>query len=236
MLSGLRKILGGWLGQSLPVAPILLALALGLNLWQHSTVSDLREWQQATLRSLAQAVDQHDARGALKPVRASDAQGHIAALGRLKADYGATREKARADDAEHVLMAERQTADINRKGQNDYLDRIGRIRADAASLLASAAGGPAAGGLRTGRGTAAGGGRDGGTAAVPVLSDAGPGADEASGPDGFSASVACGSMTIAERLLASEQAIQLDQLISGIEAFAAADRNLRGKPDGDAAQ
>lgn len=43
-------------------------------------------------------------------------------------------------------------------------------------------------------------------------------------------------MTVAERLLASEQAIQLDQLISGIEAFAAADRNLRGEPDGDAAK
>lgn len=214
MLSTMRKFFTGDFGLMTAVVLAVIAVNVGLNLWQRATINDLRDWQGGVLQSLAQAVDQRDGKGALLPVQAKDAAAHIAALGRLKVDTAAARDKARAADAENALSKERQAAEINRKAQNDYSARIEQARADAAAIRAAAA--ADADRLRQTGGEAGSDSGGGGTAPVPGLSAARFGVDEASGANRLPAS-ACDPMTIDERLTATEQAIQLDELITVIE-------------------
>ena len=217
MLSTIRKLFTGEFGLMTAAVLAVIAVNVGLNFWQRATINDLRDWQDGVLQSLAQAADQRDGKGALLPVRAQDAQMHIAALAHLKIDTAAAREKARADDAENALSKERQAADINRKAQNDYFARIEQARADAAAIRAAAA--ADADSLRqTGSETGCDSGGIG-TAPLPGLSGARSGVDEASGTNGLPA-FACDPMNIDERLTATEQAIQLDELITAIEKLA----------------
>ncbi len=211
MLSLLRKLTAADIGRVI-VAVLIVANAC-FCLFQRETINDLRRWQASIVTATAQAVDQRDSKGALLPVRAKDVAAHIATLGRLKIDLAAAREKARADDAAHALASERQASSINRKGQDDYLDRVNQARATAAALRAADAGGV----QQAGGATSA---DPGGSRSAPVsgLSVARPAADEAAGANGLP--LTCEPMTIDERLLATEQAIQLDELIGVIEGFA----------------
>lgn len=222
---GLWKLVG-WLkggktpGLRLMAAGNLLVIALlvGVNVWQRLTINGLEDWRNNVLTSLSSAVDQRDKSGRLLSVREKDVQAHILALGRFRSDTIAASAKARADDATHSLRVVQADNSINQGAGNALQDRLDSIRADADALRRAAA----SGGLRRTESAPTGDSGGGGAEAVPALSAARSAADEAAGAHGFPATelYALSPMSIDERQLASEQAAQLDELISAIEHFA----------------
>lgn len=120
---------------------------------------------------------------------------------RMIAAYAAAAEQARAADRAKARRVGVAQDAINHRSENDFEARIARARADARRLRQD----PAAGH----RGGA-------GRPAVPGLSAAPAGAAQAPGPD---------RLSDPDRLLATEQAIQLDELIRWVKAQAAVDPN-----------
>lgn len=206
----------------------VIALA-GTIWWQRITINELRAWQDAVIEVVSSAADIRDGKGHLRLVKSGEVLAHINNLGRFKTDTITAQAQARVDDAAHALATERQDAAINRKAADDYEARLAAARADADALrrrlaTLSRAAVPASVGLRPESASGNGEG-SGGTAPVSGLSDAGCPADATAETDGLSASRgALCAMSIDERQLATEQAIQLDALITTIENFSKAKR------------
>ena len=113
--------------------------------------------------------------------------------------YRAAAQQARAEDAANLARVRSEQASINERTTNDFESRIASARASALRLreqAASAAGNPGAG-----RATP-----------VPGVPAAAAGAAQGAGENGLSQS---------ERLIATEQAIQLDELIKWLKAQSA---------------
>ncbi len=231
------KLTGPFLRPLVIGQAISMALMAGAIVFLASSRGSLLDWQRHVLGAIAHAVDQRDGRGRLLPVKPKDAPAHILALGRVRADIKVARQTARAEDAAHSLKVERQDAAINRKEVDDLEQRLAAARSEAAALRRAyaARGGTdasvdgAAQRLRTEVGATGGDRRDGGASAMPGLSAARSPVDETAGADRLpeaatTGTVALEPMTIEERLLATEQAIRLDGLISAIEGFAKVDR------------
>jgi hypothetical protein len=121
------------------------------------------------------------------------------------ANYRAAADQARADDQANAKRVAAEQASINERTANDYETRLAAVRADAQRLreqAASAAADPGAGGA----------------ASVPGLFAAAGGPPQGTGQDGLSDS---------DALTATEQAIQLDELIKWVRKQAAIDPNAR---------
>lgn len=236
---GLWKLLGWLKGSSSGPDPhrglriaalcniVVIVMLVGVNVWQRVTINALKAWQAAVIEAVSHASDQRDGKGQLRLVKSGEILAHINALGRFRTDTIAARAKARADDAQHVIATERQDAAITRKSADDYENRLAAARADADALrrrlnaVRSSAADRSLG-LR-GAASTADGQRGGGPAPVSGLSAARPAPDATSATDGLPPSgdaFATASMSIDERQLATEQAIQLDELITSIENFA----------------
>jgi len=110
------------------------------------------------------------------------------------ANYRAAAEQARRQDAENLARVKASQAAINERTRDDFESRIAAARARVGELRQQA--GRAA--ADTGRG---------GAATVPVLSASAPGASEAAGED---------RLPDFDALIATEQAIQLDELIKWV--------------------
>lgn len=118
------------------------------------------------------------------------------------AGYRAAAERARSADLANAERVKSSQAQISERTAYDYQSRITAARARSGRLRGQA-------GART---------DSGGRAATPVprLSAAAGGASEAAGENGFPRS---------ERLIATEQAIQLDELIKWVKSQAAVEAN-----------
>ena len=124
------------------------------------------------------------------------------------ANYRAAAEQARRDDAANAARVRLAQARINERTADDFETRIAAARARAAGLDGDRLRGQAASAAADpGRGRAA---------PVPGLPAAAQGAAQAAGEDGLPA---------ADRMIATEQAIQLDELIKWVKAQAAVDPN-----------
>ena len=117
------------------------------------------------------------------------------------ANVRAAVERARIADAANAARVRAEQTAINERIRNDYESRLAAARAAAVRLRrpTEAAGASA---------------RGGGAAPVPGLSATSAGADQAAGEDRF---------PDADRLIATEQAIQLDELIKWVRAQAKVD-------------
>ncbi len=142
----------------------------------------------AALLWLVQSRDRwrDEARANEKSFRAAQAA-HAATV----ANYRATAERARRDDAANAARVRDGQQRINERTRTDYESRIASARARAERLRVEAA-------------ASAARSRAGGNSPVPGLPAASRGASEASREDRFPHS---------DRALATEQAIQLDELI-----------------------
>ena len=129
------------------------------------------------------------------------------ALAGTVANYRAAAEQARAADAANAARVAAEQRTINERTSHDYEARIADARA-------------AAGRLRQQLAAAADPGSRAG-APVPGLSAAVGGTAQAAGQDGLS---------VADRLTATEQAIQLDELIKWIRKQAGVDVNGETPP------
>ena len=110
------------------------------------------------------------------------------------ANYRATAKKARMADAANIARVEAEQARINERTKNDFESRIASARARADELRRQSAG-------------AAADSRSGGAAPVSGVSAASGRAAEAAGEDRLPAD---------DALIATEQAIQLDELINWV--------------------
>lgn len=127
--------------------------------------------------------------------------GERAAHAGTLANVRAAVERARLADAANAARARAEQAAINERTRDDYENRIAAARA-------------AAGRLRRPPDAAPGGAGGGAGQAMSGLSATAQGVAEAAGEDRFPA---------ADRLIATEQAIQLDELIKWVRAQAALD-------------
>ena len=118
--------------------------------------------------------------------------GERAAHGATVAGYRAAAERARMQDAANAARVKAAQAQINQRSEDEYESRIAAARA-------------AAGRLHT-QGAAAHSG-DRGATPVPGLSAAAGGSPQAAGED---------RLPDPEKLIATEQAIQLDELIKWV--------------------
>ncbi len=112
-------------------------------------------------------------------------------------NFNTASEKARRMDAENALRVRQEQDAITREIVDDYEAELGRARARVEQLRANAADRAVAS-----RGDAT---------AVPGVPDAATGTDEAPGKD---------RLPVADALIATEQALQLDALIRWVEAQA----------------
>jgi hypothetical protein len=131
------------------------------------------------------------------------------ALAGTAANYGAATEQARAADKANAGRVVAQQNAINERISDDYEARLASARAAAANLHV--------GRLRVGARTAAADPGHGGGAPVPGLAVAAGTADQAAGED-----------RLPDALIATEQAIQLDELIKWVKAQAEVDPNKSG--------
>jgi hypothetical protein len=129
------------------------------------------------------------------------------------ANYRAAAEQARRADAENAARVKAEQAAINERTANDFTNRIAAARARADELRRSARAAETDPGV-------------GGAAPVPGLPASARGAAEATGEDRLSrpehrpqAGVA--PLGADDALIATEQAIQLDELINWVRAQAA---------------
>lgn len=129
-----------------------------------------------------------------------------AALSTTVANYRAAATQARAADQANSNRVAAEQAAINQRITNDYQVRLAAARADAARL--------SSGRLRLAEAPADSSPRA--HAPVPGLPAAAGGAAENAGEDGLSQ---------ADRLIATEQAIQLDELIKWVRAQASVQAN-----------
>jgi hypothetical protein len=129
-------------------------------------------------------------------------QAERAALAGTVANYRAAADAARAADRANAQRVQGAQAQINEEKSNEFETRLAAARAAAERLrhTAQAAADP----------------RARGTAPVPALPAAAGQPRQAAGQDGFS---------LADRLTATEQAIQLDELIKWVKAQAKVDNN-----------
>jgi hypothetical protein len=125
-------------------------------------------------------------------------RGEQAAFAGTVANYRAAAEAARAADKAAAERVRADQAAINQRSQDDLENRLADARARAQRLRLENSSGPA------NRGGA-------GTAAMPALSTAASRAAQAAGQNRLPES---------ERLIATEQAIQLDELIAWVKAQA----------------
>ena len=126
---------------------------------------------------------------------AAEKAAHSASL----ANYRAASAQAREADAANAARVEREQARINERTADDFESRIAAARARAGGLRSQATG-------------AAAGPGSGAAAPVPRLPAAAGGVAEAPGED---------RLPQGDRLIATEQAIQLDELIKWVKAQAA---------------
>lgn len=154
----------------------------------------------AALLWLVQSRDQwrDEARANDRLFRAEQSA-HVATV----ANYRAAAEQARREDIANLARVEAKQADINERTANDFQSRIASARADARRLREQA-------------GAAAADPGAGGAAPVPRLSASAGRIAQGAGEDGLPKS---------DRLLATEQAIQLDELIKWVKAQAEVDTN-----------
>jgi hypothetical protein len=125
-----------------------------------------------------------------------------AAFDQTVAGYRAAAAQARAADAANAARVEAEQAAINERTEDEYQTRIAAARADARRLRRYTA--------------AAADSGDGGRAPVPSLPAPTGGAAQSAGQDG---------LPDTDKLIATEQAIQLDELIKWVRAQAAVDPN-----------
>lgn len=153
----------------------------------------------AALLWLVQSRDhwRNEARANEKLFRAEQAA-HSATV----AYYRAAAEQARRLDAANLARVQADQARINERTKTDYENRIASARARAERLRVETA-------------AAAADSRAGGSAPVPRFPASAGRAAQAAGEDGLPDS---------DRLIATEQAIQLDELINWVRAQAAVDR------------
>lgn len=176
----------------------------------------LRDFRHAVILGLAVALAWHwlVIGPRLRTDLASEKAAHLETKQAWEQDIGnflaAVAEAGRFDAANAERVRSEQDA-INRRIADDYEARLRALRARAAAA--------AAGGVRhiVESPTAASGGAG---AAVPGLPDAAGRSGEAPDPAGF---------PLAAAVIASEQALQLDALISWVEQQAAVDVNGGGR-------
>jgi hypothetical protein len=125
-----------------------------------------------------------------------------AAFDQTVAGYRAAAAQARASDAANAARVKTEQAAINERTADEYQTRIAAARADAQRLRHDA--------------TAATDSGVGGRAPVPSLPAPASGAAQSAGEDG---------LPDIDKLIATEQAIQLDELIKWVRAQAAVDPN-----------
>jgi signal transduction histidine kinase len=119
-----------------------------------------------------------------------------AAHGATVANYRAAAEQARREDAETLARVKAEQAEINERTGHDFETRVAAARAVAERLRQQAD-------------DAAADPRSGGGSPVPGFPRAAGGVAEGAGKDGLPQS---------DRLIATEQAIQLDELIKWVKA------------------
>jgi hypothetical protein len=129
-------------------------------------------------------------------------------LAQTVANYRAAADAARADDRANLARVGADQRAINERTSNDFEARLAAARSLARRLRGEAAGAPADRGA--GRG-----------APMPGLSAAPRGTAQGAGHD---------RLPGADALLATEQAIQLDELIKWVEKQHAVDPNGRAPP------
>lgn len=130
-----------------------------------------------------------------------------AAFDKTVADYRAAAEKARAADLANAARVKAEQQQITQEVSHDYEARLADARARADALRVSLAAAQAHP-------------RSPGAAQLPAI-PASPGGTAEAPADGFS---------IADRLKATEQGIQLDELISWVERQAKVDVNGNAPP------
>ena len=118
------------------------------------------------------------------------------------ANYRAAAEQARNSDAANAARVKADQAAISERTSNDFESRIAAARARSERL-------------RSGAGSAAADTRSGGAAPVPAVPTAAEGTAQGAGEDG---------LPQADQMIATEQAIQLDELIKWVERQAAVPR------------
>jgi hypothetical protein len=133
--------------------------------------------------------------------------GEQTAFAATVANYRAAAKKARAADAANKARVEAEQRSINERTSHDFEARIAAARATADRMRHDLA-------------TAANSGRSG-VAPVPGIPSPAARPAEAAGEDGF---------PLDDRLTATEQAIQLDELIKWVKKQAAIDVNGAKKP------
>jgi hypothetical protein len=134
-------------------------------------------------------------------------RGEQAAFAGTVANYRAATENARAADHANAERVAAEQRAINERTSNDYQARLAAARSAARRLRVEASGAAADPGV-------------GAAAPMPGLPAAPDGADEGARQDG---------LPFAERELATEQAIQLDELIKWVRKQAAVAPNGKGK-------
>ncbi|WP_185998221.1 hypothetical protein ACLIMP_04215 [Novosphingobium aerophilum] len=130
----------------------------------------------------------------------------VAAHQKTKDDYRAAQAEAARLDAERIAREKARQQEINDAASKDYAQRLADVRARYQRLLGDAQTGNAAGSTT-------------GNVTVPGLLSAPGGIDGAADLRLAGAAGLC--LTPQERLIAAEQAVQLDALIDAVEKLAA---------------
>ena len=126
-----------------------------------------------------------------------------AAFDTTVADYRAAAERALRQDEANAARVRAEQLEINERTRNDYQTRIAAARASAQRLRAQSVGAS-----DPGRGAGA---------PMPGLSSAAEGAPQATGQDELPAGTST-ELRSGDALIATEQAIQLDELIQWVQS------------------
>jgi hypothetical protein len=214
----IRKLFNGPLIGKFALGQLLVILALvGVHIWNRNTIANLRGWQEDVMVALSTAADARDKRGKPATLKPKYAVMQIRIFGEFRADVLAASAKARSAQSAQIKRIEAKVNADNQEKFNAYDAKIRDARSLADRLRADL--------MRAGTKPAANPivGR---AAGVPAIPDATRSPDAPASPDGLpDPDKWQPAMNLDERLLATEQALQLEALINSVRSLASIDPN-----------
>lgn len=200
------------------IGQLLIIVALvGVNIWNRNTIANLRDWQEAVLVAVSTAADVRTKDGKPATLRAKDAVAQIRIFGQFRDDVLGANATARLRQAARVQAVEAEAKSRNQENVDAYEAKLAAARRVADQLRSDL--------MRASAATSAypGGHRK---ADMSALSNARRAPDAPASPDGLPDPAKWQpAMNLYERLLATEQALQLEALINSVSALGAIDPN-----------
>lgn len=215
MINLFRRVAATITGKFAIVQLLVIIALLSSNAWNRHKIHQLKRWQDGVISALSVAADVRDKSGAPALLDRAQAIRQITIFGQFRNDVIRANIEAKLREAATIARVRRAVESSNKETLDDYQSKLAAARAVADHLRAC---------LMRNRASATADPGCPGQSKLPALPAATSRTDAPADPHRLPQPDRP-DFTLDARLLATEQALQLDALIKSVAALAAIDPN-----------